>query len=141
MWRYPDGTFCQNAPARVECDGYVHKFGDLTTAERDGIGYNEAIPLVREPYTTYETEWTKGDDLIYRETVVSAVVDEAAKMTADISAIEKKYAAQFAELDASLINALWADGTAEASTRVSLSSKRATLTAEKTAEIAALFAV
>lgn len=87
MWKYPDGTFRQNPPARVEHAGYIRNFADLTRAERDGIGYNEAVPIRREPFTAYETEWTKDADLVYRETVISAVVDEAARDEAKADAI------------------------------------------------------
>lgn len=79
MFRYPDGTYKANAPARVEYNGYTRHFADLTREQWDEIGYNEAMPLKREPFTTYETQWVKGDDLVYREKVVSSVVDEAAK--------------------------------------------------------------
>jgi len=79
MLRYPDATFRQNPPARVEHAGYIRNFADLTTAQRDEIGFNEAIPLKREQFTAYETEWVKGEDLAYREVAVSAVVDEAAR--------------------------------------------------------------
>jgi hypothetical protein len=48
------------------------------------------VPLTREPYTTYETEWAKGDDLIYREEIVTAVVDEAARDEATAAAIRAK---------------------------------------------------
>ncbi|XXJ19844.1 tail fiber assembly protein [Desulfovibrio caledoniensis] len=79
MWKYPDGTYRQNPPARVEYAGYIRDFADLTRAERDELGYNEAMPLKRDPFTVYETEWTKGEDLVYREVAVSAVVDGAAR--------------------------------------------------------------
>ncbi|MEZ7198297.1 tail fiber assembly protein [Pseudodesulfovibrio karagichevae] len=79
MWKYNDGTFRQNPPARVEYAGYVRNFADLTPAQRDELGYNEAVPLRREPFTAYETEWVKGEDLVCREVAVNAVVDEAAR--------------------------------------------------------------
>jgi hypothetical protein len=79
MYRYPDGTFKLNAPAKLAFAGFVRKFADLTREQQDGIGYNEAVPATREPFTTCITEWTKGADLIYREEITSAVVDEAAK--------------------------------------------------------------
>lgn len=138
MWKYPDGTFRQNPPARVEYAGYIRDFADLTPAQRDELGYNEAVPLKREPYTTYETKW-ELDGLVYKETIVSATVDSSAKLSNDIAEIEKKYAAKLAALDASLINALWSDGDNEATVRTALSAKRATVVMEKTAEINALF--
>ena len=87
MWKYPDGTYKITPPARVELDGYVYPFASLSTEQLDAAGYNEAVPLTREPYTTHETEWAKGDDLIYREEIVTAVVDEAARDEATAAAI------------------------------------------------------
>jgi hypothetical protein len=74
----------------VEYGGYIQNFADLTPAQRDELGYNEAMPLKREPFTTYVTEWVKGGDLIYRETEVSAVVDEAARDAAEADAVRMK---------------------------------------------------
>lgn len=82
MWRYPDGTYKTNPPAHVALDGFRRKFLDLTTEEQDSIGYNQAVPAAREPYTAAVTTWEKGEDLIYREIVASATVDTAAKTTA-----------------------------------------------------------
>lgn len=79
MWRYPDNTFKHSPPSTVEKSGYIVKFNSLTREEKDALGYNEAVPLKREPFTTYEMEWIKGDDLIYREEVVLSVVDEVAR--------------------------------------------------------------
>ncbi|WP_338668552.1 tail fiber assembly protein [Pseudodesulfovibrio methanolicus] len=90
MFRYPDGTFRQSPPASVEYGGYIHKFVDLTPVQRDEIGYNEAMPLNREPYTTYETEWVKGADLVYRESAVNQVVDEAARAAAEADAVRAR---------------------------------------------------
>lgn len=79
MYRYPDGTYKVCPPARVVYKGYKRKVPDLTREQLDEIGYNEAVPLQRKPFTAYETEWQKGEDLIYREVVISTVVDEVAK--------------------------------------------------------------
>lgn len=79
MWRYPDDTYKQQPPAAVVLDGYRRNFADLTREQWDGLGYNEAVPVKRDPYTTYNTQWVKGDDLIYREDVVAATVDEDAR--------------------------------------------------------------
>lgn len=79
MFRHNNGQFRQTPPATVEHDGYRRKFADLTREQWDELGYNEAVPVKREPFTTYETRWVKGDDLIYREEIVGAVVDEVAK--------------------------------------------------------------
>lgn len=79
MYRYPDGTFKIIPPAKVDYEGYWRNFSDLTVQQRDEIGYNEAVPIVREPFTTYETEWEKGTDLIYRETIISSVIDTDAR--------------------------------------------------------------
>jgi hypothetical protein len=99
MLRYPDGTFRQNPPARVEHAGYIRNFADLTPAQRDEIGFNEAVPLRREPYTVYETEWVKGEDLAYREVAVSAVVDEAARDEAEAKAVRNERDRLLAESD------------------------------------------
>lgn len=82
MFRYPDGTYRQAPPACVEYDGYVRGFFTLSRNEWDELGYNEAIPLRREKYTSYETKWLKGGDLIYREEVVSKTVDEDTRLNA-----------------------------------------------------------
>jgi len=99
MYRYPDGTYRQSPPTRVEYNGYLRNFADLTPAERDELGYNEAVPLKREPFTAYETEWTKGEDLVYREVAVSAVVDEAARDEAEADAIRAERDQLLAESD------------------------------------------
>ncbi|MCJ2165535.1 MULTISPECIES: tail fiber assembly protein [unclassified Pseudodesulfovibrio] len=79
MYRYPDGTIKLNPPTKLEFAGFIRKFADLTREQRDGLGYNEAVPVARDPFTTYTTEWAKGADMIYREEITSAVVDEAAR--------------------------------------------------------------
>jgi len=79
MYKYKNGQFCTMPPAEVVYSGYKRAFGDLAREQWDEIGWNEAIPLKREAFTTYETQWVKGDDLIYREEAVSAVKDEAVK--------------------------------------------------------------
>lgn len=82
MFRYSDGTYRQNPPAKVEHNGLIRKFSDLSREQWDGLGYNEAVPIDREPFTTYETEWCKNDDLIFRENIITATVDEATKQDA-----------------------------------------------------------
>nr|WP_321259710.1 hypothetical protein [uncultured Pseudodesulfovibrio sp.] len=82
MFRYSDGTYRQNPPAKVEHNGLIRKFSDLSREQWDGLGYNEAVPIDREPFTTYETEWCKNDDLVCRESIITATVDETAKMNA-----------------------------------------------------------
>jgi len=79
MWRYPDNTFRQAAPAQVVQGDSVRLFAELTREERAALGYHEARPLQREPFTSYVTEWRLGEDLILREQIVEAVVDEAAR--------------------------------------------------------------
>jgi hypothetical protein len=99
MYRYPDGTIRQTPPARVEYDGYVRSFADLSLIQRDEIGYNEAVPIKREPFTAYETGWVKGEDLVYRETAVSAIVDEAAREAAEADKVRAKRDRLLAESD------------------------------------------
>lgn len=79
MWRYHDGTFKTNPPATVVLDGFCRNLIELTREQRDGLGYNEAVPIRREPFTEYETRWVKGEDLIYREEIVAATVDGEAQ--------------------------------------------------------------
>lgn len=83
MYRYKDGTFKVTLPSVVIYDGCRYPINSLTRDQLDEIGYNEAVPIKREPFTSYETRWEKGADLIYREVVVTAVVDEAAKAEAE----------------------------------------------------------
>lgn len=80
MWRYPDGTFKRNPPAKMTIGNVAGvKFNTLTVEEQDELGYNEAQPAhKKEPFTTYETEWVK-DGFIYIENIVSETVDEVAK--------------------------------------------------------------
>ena len=79
MYRNSKGKFQAAPPASIVCNGYRRRFADLTREERDAVGWNEAVPAPRAPFTTYETRWIKGGDLIYREEVVSATVDEPAR--------------------------------------------------------------
>jgi len=85
LWRREiDATveFLPRPPMRVEFEGYYRRFVELGPAELDAIGYNEAVPIAREPYTAYETQWARGEDLIYREEIVTAVMDEEARAAA-----------------------------------------------------------
>ncbi|WP_319582950.1 tail fiber assembly protein [uncultured Pseudodesulfovibrio sp.] len=99
MWKYPDGTCRQNPPARVQYAGYIRNFADLSPAERDEIGFNEAMPCRREPFTVYETKWTKGEDLVFRETAISTVVDETARDAAEAETIRAQRDRMLAESD------------------------------------------
>ena len=99
MWRYPNGDYGVTPPARVKFDGFLRNFADLTPEQLDGIGYNKAVPLRREQYTSYVTTWTKGEDLIYRETVVSAVVDEAARDAAEAETVREERDRRLGESD------------------------------------------
>lgn len=87
MFRYNNGQFKQTPPAKVEYNGFYRRFADLSREEWNELGYNEAIPLKREAFTTYETRWVKGDDLIYREEIVSAVEDVDAKNEAEAASV------------------------------------------------------
>ncbi|MGE4422556.1 MAG: tail fiber assembly protein [Pseudodesulfovibrio sp.] len=99
MWKYNDGAFRQNPPARVEYAGYIRNFADLTPAQRDELGFNEAVPLKRDPFTAYETEWVKGEDLVYWEVAVSAVVDEVARDAAKAEEVRARRDRLLAESD------------------------------------------
>ena len=79
MYRNSNGNFQAAPPAFVTFDGYRRRFADLSREERDAVGWNEARPVKRESFTVYETRWVKGEDLIYREEVVSATVNEPAR--------------------------------------------------------------
>lgn len=87
MFKYPDNTYRQAPPATVEFNGFIRNFQDLTRQEWDALGYNEAVPLPRQPFTEYVTKWVKGNDLICRETVVSQAVNEAARTLAQAESI------------------------------------------------------
>ncbi|WP_018125161.1 hypothetical protein [Desulfovibrio oxyclinae] len=99
MWRYPDNTFRQTPPAQVVQGGSVRRFADLTREERAALGYHEARTLRREPFTSYVTEWLLGEDLILREQIVEAVVDEAARLD---DAAERKRREILAGADAAM---------------------------------------
>lgn len=87
MIRNTSGLFTINPPATVTYNGYVVPFTELTREEWDELGYNEAVPLKREPFTTYETRWVKGGDLIYREEATSVIRDTSAFALAEAAAI------------------------------------------------------
>lgn len=78
MFKY-NNQFKMTPPATIEHEGFVRKFSELTREQWDEAGYNEAFPIDREPFTTYETQWIKGDDLIYREEVISTAEDVQAR--------------------------------------------------------------
>lgn len=99
MFRYKNGHFKNNPPLTVEYQGYIVNFGDLSREVWNELGYNEAIPLTREPFVIYETKWVKGDDLIYREVVTSEVINEGAKVAARSEEIRVKRDALLVETD------------------------------------------
>lgn len=99
MFRYTNGHFRLNPPRTVEHKGYIVNFADLSREQWDELGYNEAIPYTREPYTNYETEWVKGDDLIYREVVVSETPDVNARVAAQSNELRSKRDALLTETD------------------------------------------
>ena len=73
---------------------------DLTVEDWDRLGYNETIPHSKgDPFTEYETEWSKDDDLIYREKVVTFSVDEEAKAEFDAGTIRAKRNRLLSECD------------------------------------------
>ncbi|CCH49639.1 tail fiber assembly protein [Pseudodesulfovibrio piezophilus] len=89
MFRYHDGHFKTTPPAVVTFRGYTRRFGDLNRTEWDEAGYNEAFPITRKPYTTYQTRWVKGEDLIYREEILATTTDEEAQ-SADKAVLTRK---------------------------------------------------
>jgi len=99
MFRFNNGQFSVNPPAVVVYQGYKHNFVDLTREQWDEIGYNEAVPVKREPFTNYETQWVKGDDLVYREESVSVVVDDISKVEDARMAAREKRDARLAATD------------------------------------------
>jgi hypothetical protein len=78
--------------------GAVHATKDLGLDQLDGLGFNEAVPITREPYTTCETAWGK-DGLVYREQIVTAMVDEAARDAALAGSIRAERDQRLAECD------------------------------------------
>lgn len=99
MFRYDNGQFRVTPPGSVVYNGYRRAFAELTREERDEIGINEAIPVQREPFTTYATRWVKGEDLLYREEIVTAAVDEAAKAESLAQAVRADRDARLASTD------------------------------------------
>jgi len=99
MYKYNDSTMKCTAPTTVEFNGFQRAFKDLTREEQDEIGFNEAVPLKREPFTIYETKWVKGADLIIREEIISAVVDEDAKNESKAAEVRLKRDRLLAESD------------------------------------------
>lgn len=79
MYRYPDGTFRVGKPAYLVIDGHVIPFDSTTPEQRAAKGYYEARPVQRKAFTSYETRWELGQDLIYREVVIDAVEDATAR--------------------------------------------------------------
>ena len=77
-------------PTSVVFDGFTRKFTDLTREQWNELGYNEAVPIRLESHTTYETQWLKGDDLIYREEIVSSTVDLDALKSAKLISIQRE---------------------------------------------------
>jgi hypothetical protein len=77
-------------PAAVEQDGFTVPFASLTREQRHALGYTEALPLKRAPFTRYDTSWVTGDDLICRETALSATVDEAARDQAAANEVRQR---------------------------------------------------
>ncbi len=75
MFRHSGGKITVNPPAVVLFNGYRHGFADLSREQLDEAGCNEAVPIDRRPYTSYTTERVKGEDLVYRETIVAESVD------------------------------------------------------------------
>lgn len=120
MWKLSDGTFRNNPPARVELDGLVRRFADLTLEERDAAGFNEAVPLEREPFTRYRTRWVKGGDLVYREEIVEAVVDETARATHAATAARAERDRLLAASDWTQLGDVPVDGPAWAAYRQAL---------------------
>jgi len=99
MYRNRNGQLQVAPPAMVVLNGYRRRFADLTREERDAAGWNEALPADRAPFTTYQTEWDKGEDLIYRETVVSATVDEPARQAHTAAAVRAERNRRLRETD------------------------------------------
>lgn len=54
--------------------------GGFDRREWDEAGYNEAVSAKTAPYTIVENRWVKGDDLVYREELVSVTIDEEARI-------------------------------------------------------------
>lgn len=98
MFRY-NNQFKQSPPSLVQFDGFNCKFFDLTREQWDKLGWNEAIPIQREPFTNYETHWIKGKDLIYREEVLSAVENQDAKAEHAARNVRSRRDSMLAETD------------------------------------------
>ncbi|WP_285906770.1 tail fiber assembly protein [Pseudodesulfovibrio pelocollis] len=98
MYRYPDGTIKRRLPNKITDGDVVRWSKDMTVEQLDALGYNEAIPIQRQPFTTYTTEWVK-DGLVYREQIVTAVVDEEARDAALAESVRAERDRLLAECD------------------------------------------
>ena len=98
MWRYPDETINRKLPPKVNDNGVIRMTKDLDAVALDALGYNQAIRLTRDPFTTYTTEWVK-DGLVYHEEAITAVVDEEAKAEYEKNARVAEIDTELAEID------------------------------------------
>ena len=112
MFRYDNGQFKTTPPATVVLDGFRRNFAELTREQWDGLGYNEAVPVRRDPFTTYETRWVKGEDLIYREEVVAAIVDGEARTAHEAEAVRAERDRLLRDSDWTQLADATLDGTA-----------------------------
>lgn len=106
MFKYPDNTYKQKLPSFIEVGGVKQNTAGWSASDWDVHGYNEAIPVKREAFTTYTTEWQKDADLILREVVLSAVVDEVAKAAFEAAARKEEILAELSALDLYLPRAI-----------------------------------
>jgi len=98
MYRYPDGTVQRRLPDKINDSGTIRYTRDLTAEQLDALGYNEGVPIRREPFTTYETEWVK-DGLVCHEQILAAVVDEQARDAALARAVRAERDKLLADCD------------------------------------------
>ncbi len=75
MYRYPDSTFKVRLPSHVLVGDVNVDTTPFTVGQWDELGYNAAIKLAREPFTTYTCEWVKGEDKTYRENALTETFD------------------------------------------------------------------
>lgn len=80
MTRCPDGNTVIGVPMKVKSGESVVDSPALTREELDGLGYNEVVPITREPFVSYETSLgDKDEDMVYHEEIVTAVLNEEGK--------------------------------------------------------------
>lgn len=130
--RFPDVSFPQSI--NYEDFGYAVVF---PTPQPETDWYHIACETA--PVLTDKGHWEQRWDVVeVTRTPEEVEAKQSAEIMAKLAEIESRYAQKLAALDASLINALWVDGTQEASTRAALKQKKMKMLQDQDDEINAL---